>query len=294
MYSNIAANKRKSVLLILIFLVVIGAIGWIFGQIQNTPTIFIGVLIFALVYAALGYYFSARIALAMTGAKQIEKRDNPRLWRTVENLAITAGLPMPKVYIINDPAPNAFATGHNPDDAAIAATTGLLDMLDNNELEGVIAHELSHVGNYDIRVMGLVIVLVTVIAFLSDIFLRMTIWGGNDSNKSGGLVILIGLAVAIIAPLIAMLLRLAVSRQREYLADSSGILLTRYPEGLQSALEKIGSYKKPMKQASNATAHLFFANPLKGKSAKGLSHLFSTHPPIEKRIQRLQEAGRGL
>lgn len=294
MYSQITANKRKTVILLLSFIVLISALGWVFGQIQNTPTLFVAVLIFALVYAGLGYYFSAKIALAMTGAKPIEKKDNPRLWRTVENLAITAGLPMPKVYIIEDSSLNAFATGRNPDNAAVAATTGLLDMLDDSELEGVIAHELSHVGNYDIRVMGLVIVLVTIIAFVSDIFLRMMIWGDQDNRGGGAVLILIGIAAAVIAPLVATLLRLAVSRQREYLADSSGVLLTRYPDGLARALEKIGASKQPMKRASNATAHLFIANPLRGRAAKGLSHLFATHPPMEERVKRLRESGRGL
>lgn len=294
MYTQISANKRKTLILIASFIILISAVGWVFSQIQNTPVVFIGVLIFAVVYAGLGYYFSAKIALALTGAKSIEKRDNPRLWRLVENLAITSGLPMPKVYIIDDAAPNAFATGRNPDNASVAATTGLLDMMEDDELEGVIAHEMSHIGNYDIRVMSIVIVLVTIVAFVSDIFLRMMIWGDNDNRGSNPAILLIGIGVAILAPILAMLLRMAVSRQREYLADSSGVLLTRYPDGLARALEKIGSYKRPMRRASNATAHLFIANPLKGKAAKGLSRLFSTHPPVEERVKRIREAGGGL
>jgi heat shock protein HtpX len=295
-YSHVAANKRKTVLLILVFMVLIGSLGWVFAEVQGTYAIFVGVLIFAVVYAFIGYYASAKIALALSGAKPIEKKDAPRLYRIVENLSITAGLPMPKVYMINDLAPNAFATGRDPKNAAVAATTGILDLLDDKELEGVMAHEMSHVGNYDIRVMGVVLVLVTVIALLSDIFMRMMWFGGgrrNDRGGGGGALVLVGILAAVIAPLIATLLKLAVSRKREYLADASGALLTRYPEGLASALEKIGSYSSPMRHASSATAHLFFANPLKNKQGKegGFAHLFSTHPPIAERVKRLQDMG---
>lgn len=297
MYSQVAANKRKTILLIIVFIILIGALGWVFAQVQGTPYIFIGVLIFAVVYSFIGYYASPKIALALSGAKPVSKKDAPKLYRTVENLSITAGLPMPKIYIINDPAPNAFATGRDPRNAAVAATTGILELLDDQELEGVMAHELSHVGNYDIRVMGIVLVLVTVIALLSDVFIRMMWFGGNrrGSRDSGGSALaVIGIVAAVLAPLIAMLLKLAVSRKREYLADASGTLLTRYPEGLASALEKIGSYNRPMKHASSATAHLFFANPLKDKKGgqkSGFAHLFSTHPPIEQRVKRLREMG---
>jgi heat shock protein HtpX len=277
-------------------MVLIGSLGWVFAEVQGTYAIFVGVLIFAVVYAFIGYYASAKIALALSGAKPIEKKDAPRLYRIVENLSITAGLPMPKVYMINDLAPNAFATGRDPKNAAVAATTGILDLLDDKELEGVMAHEMSHVGNYDIRVMGVVLVLVTVIALLSDIFMRMMWFGGgrrNDRGGGGGALVLVGILAAVIAPLIATLLKLAVSRKREYLADASGALLTRYPEGLASALEKIGSYSSPMRHASSATAHLFFANPLKNKQGKegGFAHLFSTHPPIAERVRRLQDMG---
>jgi heat shock protein HtpX len=277
-------------------MILIGSLGWVFAEVQGTYAIFVGVLIFAVVYAFIGYYASAKIALALSGAKPIEKKDAPRLYRIVENLSITAGLPMPKVYMINDLAPNAFATGRDPKNAAVAATTGILDLLDDKELEGVMAHEMSHVGNYDIRVMGVVLVLVTVIALLSDIFMRMMWFGGgrrNDRGGGGGALVLVGILAAVIAPLIATLLKLAVSRKREYLADASGALLTRYPEGLASALEKIGSYSSPMRHASSATAHLFFANPLKNKQGKegGFAHLFSTHPPIAERVKRLQDMG---
>lgn len=294
MYSQVDANKRKTILLILSFILFVGAIGWVFAQAMDSFGLTIGVLIGALIYAFIGYYASAQIALSLSGAKEITKADLPRLWRTVENLSITSGLPMPKVYIIEDAAPNAFATGRDPEHAAVAATTGLLDMLDDNELQGVIAHEMSHIGNYDIRVMGVVLVLVTVIAVISDVFMRMLWFRDSDSRSSAnGIFLAIGVVAAIIAPLIAMLLKLAVSRKREYLADASGALLTRYPEGLASALEKIGSYNHPMRRASSATAHLFFANPLKNNRGEesGFAHLFSTHPPIGERVKRLRNMG---
>lgn len=294
MYSQVASNKRKTLLLILSFVVFVGLIGWVFAQALDNFGLTIGVLIGAVIYAFIGYYASARIALSLSGAKEISSKDQPRLWRTVENLSITAGLPMPKVYIIDDPAPNAFATGRDPQHAAVAASTGLLDMLDDTELQGVMAHELSHVGNYDIRVMGVVLVLVTVIAVISDIFMRMMWFRDSDSRGNGNAIFLaIGLLAAVIAPLIAMFLKLSVSRGREYLADASGALLTRYPEGLASALEKIGSYNRPMRHASSATAHLFFANPLKNRRGEesGFAHLFSTHPPIAERVRRLRDMG---
>ena len=294
MYSEISANKRKTFFLIVFFIAIMGGFGWIIAQIQGNPALFIGIAVFAVVYAWIGYYNSDKIALALSGAKRVNKKDAPKLYRTVENLSITAGLPMPRVYIINDPAPNAFATGRNPQNAAVAATTGLLEMLEDGELEGVIAHELSHVGNYDIRVMALIIVLVTIIVYLSDIFLRMTFWGGHRGRDRGGnaALLLVGKAVAVIAPLIAMLLRLAVSRKREYLADASGAMLTRYPDGLASALKKIATYPEPMQKASSATAHLFFTNPLKDKQHRRMfASLFSTHPPVGERIKRLKKMG---
>ncbi len=295
MYSAIAANKRKSLLLIFVFILLISGIGWVFSQLQGTPAIFIGVAVFAVLYAWFGYYTSASIALWLTGAKPVSKKQAPQLYRIVENLTITAGLPMPGVYIINDPAPNAFATGRDPKHAAVAVTTGLLEMLEDEELEGVIAHELSHVGNYDIRLMAIVLALVTIIVYVSDFFLRMTFWGfDDDSGRGSNPLVLVGaIALALLAPLVAMLMQLAVSRKREYLADASGSLLTRFPDGLARALRKIDSYPKDMRHASTATAHLFFANPLRGKRGTGwIARLFSTHPPVEDRIKRLQQMGR--
>lgn len=227
------------------------------------------------------------MAMALNGAHPIIKKDNPRLWRIVENLAITEGLPMPKVYLIDDPSPNAFATGRNPHHAIVGATSGLLEIMDDKELEGVIAHEIGHVKNYDIRVSLIAFALVAVISILSDIMLRIAWY--NDDEDTGKITFILGIAGAILAPIVATMIQLAISRRREYLADASGALSTRYPEGLAGALSKIGAYKKPMKKQNASTAHLFFANPLKKGS---ISALFSTHPPIEDRIKKLTEMGR--
>jgi heat shock protein HtpX len=287
-YSQIAANKRKTVLLMVFFIGLVAALGWTFGEYTGQPYITPYVLIGAAVYALITYYAGSKMALAINGAKQIEKKDNPRLWRIVENLAITEGLPMPKVYIINDPA-NAFATGRNPKTAAVAATTGILEIMDDKELEGVMAHELGHVKNYDIRVSMIAFALVAVISILADIMLRMTFFRSRDSNNSAsGLILLLGIVGAILAPIIASLIQLAISRRREYLADATGALATRYPEGLASALEKIGAYGSGMRRQNASTAHLFFANPLKKGS---IATMFSTHPPVADRVRRLREMG---
>lgn len=226
----------------------------------------------------------------MNGAKEIKKSDNPRLWRIVENLSITNGMPMPKVYIIEDAAPNAFATGRNPEHAIVGATTGILDILNDSELEGVMAHELGHVKNYDIRVSLVAFALVAVISIMADIMLRLTFYRGSDNDDNNStLFFVIGIAGAILAPIVATLLQLAISRRREYLADATGALTTRYPEGLASALKKIGSHSRPMQKQNPSTAHLFFTNPLKRGT---LAALFSTHPPINDRIARLNEMGR--
>ena len=239
------------------------------------------------------YYFSDQVVLSASGAKQIEKKDNPELYRIVENLAIGNGTPMPKLHIIDDPSPNAFATGRDPKHASVAVTSGLLDKLNKSELEGVIAHELSHVKNYDIRMMAIAAELVGFIALVADLFMRGLLWGGikNESrdNRAQGLFLILGLLFAIIAPVVATLIQLAVSRKREFLADASGALLTRYPEGLASALEKISSDSRPLHSATSATAHLFIDNPFKKKGFHGwFMKLFSTHPPIEERIKILR------
>lgn len=292
MYNQIAANKRKTTLLIFLFLVFIIGIAWFadvyFGY--NYSLVAIAVIISGAM-TLVSYFAGDKIALASSGAKEIQAADNPYVWRLVENLAITAGLPMPKVYIIPSPALNAFATGRDPKHASIAVTTGLVEALENEELEGVIAHELSHIQNYDIRVMTIVVVLVGAIAILSDMFFRARLFGhGDNDNRGGGqlggILAILGIILIVLSPIIAEIIKLAISRRREYLADASGALLTRYPEGLARALEKISLSHTPLATANTATAHLFISNPLKGKN---ISKIFSTHPPIEDRIQRLRE-----
>lgn len=285
MYSNIASNKRRSALLLSLFVVILVALAWFFAAFfgaskQTTNLIIAG----ALVYALMNYFFSARATLAMVGGKQIKKADNPELYRIVENLAITEGLPTPKIYIIEDPALNAFATGRNPEHASVAVTSGLLSALNKQELEGVMAHEMGHVKNYDIRVMLMAFAMVATVGLLSDLIIRST-WfmGGDDDNN--GVFSLVGIIFALIAPFIAIVIQLAVSRQREFLADSTGALTTRYPEGLASALRKIEANGSVMKRQSATTAHFFFANPIK-KGA--IAKFFSTHPPIDERIKRLE------
>ncbi|PID31649.1 zinc metalloprotease HtpX [Candidatus Saccharibacteria bacterium] len=286
MYKAIAANKRNTVLIMAIFVGVVAAIGWaisaVYGNTSITPWVMLG----AAVYALIQYFAASKLAVAMTGAKQIEKRDDPRLWRTVENLSITTGMPMPKVYIIDDPAPNAFATGRDPQHAIVAATTGLLDIMDKRELEAVMAHELGHVRNYDIRVMMIAFGLVSAIGILSDIALRMLWFGGDSDNRSSNpFAIVVGIVVIILAPLMAVLIQAAISRQREYLADATGAMTTRDPEAMASALEKLQQYARPMKRTSTATAHLFISNPLKSGT---IANMFSTHPPLDERIKRLR------
>lgn len=287
MYNAIAANKRNTVIVMAVFVGIIGAIGWalstMYGNSYITPYVMAGAGIYALVQ----YFLASKLAVMSTGAQEIQKKDNPRMYRMVENLAITEGMPMPKVYIINDPAPNAFATGRDPKHALIAATTGLLNIMDDKELEGVLAHELAHVKNYDIRVSMIAFGLVSAIGLLTDIALRMMFFGGgdNDNRNVPPQMYIIGLVIIILAPVAAFLVQMAVSRQREYLADATGAMTTRYPEGLASALEKLQQHSQPMQKQHTATAHLFFNNPLK----KGfLSNLFSTHPPLDQRIKRLR------
>ncbi|MAG11527.1 MAG: zinc metalloprotease HtpX [Parcubacteria group bacterium] len=290
MYSQIDSNKRKTWILIFIFLLFLAGVGYAFGVYMGEPIV--GLIlagIAGLIMTLVSLYKGDKVALATAGAKQISKKDNAYVYNMVENLAITAGLPMPKVYIIHDPAINAFATGRDPKHASVAVTTGAIDTLENEELEGVLAHELSHIQNYDIRIMTVVIVLVGLIALISDLLLRMHIWGGRHRDKNGsGWLILVGILLAILSPIIANIIKLAISRKREYLADASGSLLTRYPEGLAKALEKIHKQNKPMQRANNATAHLFLSSPF-GSVRKGLSKLFATHPPIEDRIKVLRK-----
>ncbi len=287
MYTQIASNKRRSLLLVLGFIVLVGGLDYLLSRVFGQPSYFVPILIVAVIYAAISYFFSAQIALSMSGAREVEKKDAPELYRIVENLAITAGLPMPKVYIINDASPNAFATGRDPGHAVVAVTAGILERLEKTELEGVIAHEFSHVGNYDIRFMALVTALVAVVSVIADLLLRLSFWGGDDREEGNNqLFLILGIVGAILAPLVAAVIQFAVSRQREYLADSSGALLTRYPEGLARALEKISEADQPMARANSATAPLYIANPLKGRSLAGL---FDTHPPIAERVKRLRQ-----
>lgn len=292
MYRAIAANKRNTVFIILLFIAIIGALGLLASYIYHDISIVIITLVIASAYAVFQYFLASSQALSLSGAREIHKADNPRLYRIVENLSITTGTPMPRVYIVNDPAPNAFATGRDPQHAVVAATTGILDLLDDRELEGVMAHELGHVRNYDIRVSMIVFGLVVAVGFISDIFLRFSFFGGrNNNNNSGGgnpVILVIGLAAMIIAPLVAAVVQAAISRQREYLADATGALTTRDPEGLAEALEKLGQYGRPMIRQNSTMAHMWIADPTK----PGLmSRLFSTHPPIADRVARLEASG---
>jgi heat shock protein HtpX len=280
-------------MLMSLFTIVIVVLGYVFGAWAGEANLGIGIAVIAsVVMTLIGYFQGDSVALHASGAKAIEKRDHPELYRSVENLAITAGIPTPKIYVIEDTAANAFATGRDPKHASVAVTTGLLRMLDKQELEGVLSHELSHVKNFDIRVMTIVVVLVGVILLLSDWMLRSFFFGRGDRDRdssSTGVFLVIGIALAILSPLFAELIKLAVSRQREYLADASGVLLTRYPDGLTRALKKIAAQDQPLQRANHATAHLFLANPFDPHVTKKFEQLFSTHPPIEERIARLKK-----
>lgn len=286
MYKAIAANKRNTVLIMAVFVAIITGIGWIVSYFFGDTSITLWVLIGALIYAGIQYFAAGSLAVAMTGAVQIEKKDNPRLYRTVENLAITLGMPTPKVYIINDPAPNAFATGRNPQHAIVAATTGLIELMDDRELTAVMAHEMGHVQNYDIRVSMIAFGLVSVIGILSDIVLRMLFFGDNRRESSNPFVLIVGVIVIVLAPIIAAIVQMAVSRQREYLADATGAMTTRDSEAMASALGKLLQFGRPMQKQNSATAQLFLNDPLKPSF---FSKLFSSHPPLEERIKRLNE-----
>ncbi len=289
LYTNQDANKRKTWALMLTFLLVVIGLGWSFSYIFANPGILYIAVFLAVAMNIGGYWYSDKLALMTSGAKPAMETEFRELHRIVENLSIAAGIPKPKVYVMNDPAPNAFATGRDPEHAAVAVTTGLLSMMEKSELEGVIAHELSHIGNRDTLIMTVVVVLLGFVTLLSDFFIRMQFFGGgrDRDNQIGVFMMIAGFALAIFAPIIAQLIQLAISRKREFLADSSGALLTRYPEGLASALTKIGAYTNPMKKANNATAHLFISNPFGAQAFKGIHRLFMTHPPIEQRVKAL-------
>jgi heat shock protein HtpX len=285
MYKAISANKRNTVIIMAVFVGIVGAIGWAISNVYGNQSIALWVVGVALVYALIQYFMASKLAVAMSGAVEIEKKDNPRLYRIVENLTITTGMPMPKVYVINDPAPNALATGRDPQHAIVAATTGIMEIMSDRELEAVMAHEISHVRNYDIRVSMIAFGLVSAIGILSDIALHMFVFSDRRESNSNPIVLVVGIVLIILAPIIAAIVQLAVSRQREYLADASGVLTTRDTEGLASALEKLKDHGRPMERQSTSTAHLFFNNPLKSGF---FSKLFSTHPPLDERIARLR------
>jgi len=273
----------------LFFIVVIG-VGWVFSQVYGNPSILVVFVVISIVMNIWAYWFSDKLVLKMYRAIPVTNESHPDLYNIVENLSITAGLPMPKLYIIPDQQPNAFATGRNKEHAAVAVTEGLLQILNRTELEGVIAHELSHIGNKDMLLSTVVVVLVGLLSLVSDFFLRTRLFGHSDSrdNRAGAILMIIGLVFAILSPIIATLIQLAISRKREFLADASGALLTRYPEGLASALEKIHSHSaQPMQRANNATAHLFISNPF-GGTKKAFSKMFMTHPPVEERVKALR------
>ena len=292
LYTHADSNIRKTWLYLTGFLIFIILIAWIISYFLNTYIILWIAVIYSFLMSFFSYWYSDKIVLAMNGAKLIEKKDNPELYRLVENLCITAGLPFPKIYIIDEVQPNAFATGRNPKHGVIAVTKGLLQRLERTELEGVIAHELSHIGNKDALLQTIVVVLTGVVVIITDLFFRISFYGSrrsNRNNKAGTIMFFIALALAILAPLFATLIKLAISRKREFLADASGALLTRYPEGLARALEKISQDPNPMKKANNSIAHLFISSPFRGKQSQSfLTKMFLTHPPVEERTKALR------
>lgn len=289
LYSRADSNIRKTWLLITFFLFLVIGLSWLFSYILEDQSILLIGSVFSIVFSFSSYWFSDKIVLTISGAKLIEKQDNPELYRLVENLCISAGLLLPKIYIINDNQPNAFATGRDENHAVIAVTQGLLEKLERTELEGVIAHELSHIGNKDMLLGSVMVALFGLVSNLSNYFLRINFRssGKRDSKNKNSIILILGVVIAILAPFVASLVRFAISRQREFLADASAGLLTRYPEGLALALEKISVYPKSLKSASSATSHLYIANPLREKGS--ISNLFMTHPPIEERIRVLRE-----
>jgi len=292
LYTQVASNRRKTSLYLLVYVVLIIALGGVISWYYGSPDILLIAAVISIVLGWVSYYHSDSIALMVSRAEPLEQTANPELYKTVENLTITAGLPMPQIYFINDTAINTFATGRDPQHAAIAVTTGALDRLNQNELAGVLAHELSHIGNEDIRLSSMVAVMAGLIALISDLFLRNMFWGrsrDSDNNSQAALIgMVIALVLAVLAPIAATLIQLAISRKREFMADASGVLLTRYPEGLISALRKIEADTEPLEAANRGTAHMYFSNPLKGKN---FASLFDTHPPVEERIAALEQGG---
>jgi heat shock protein HtpX len=286
MYEQISSNKRRTVVLLVVFLAFLWGFAAIISKAVGQPDLLFIIGILSIAYSIFSYFRGSKLALAVNGAKEIQKSDDPRLWRTVENMSIAYGLPMPKVYIMDDPAPNAFSTGHDPEHSAVCATSGLLQIMNDTELQGVIAHELGHIKDYDIRVNTLAFALVGVISLIADLFLRISFFGGDDRENNNQLFLVLAIVAAVLAPLAATLLQLSISRRREYLADATGALTTRYPEGLAEALEKIEQTGSATIKQNTSTAHMFFVNPLKGHS---ILNLFSTHPPIEDRIKALKE-----
>ena len=291
LYTQQASNTRRTWLLMAVFLAIVVALGYLISFYYNNQAILYIAIIFSLGMNFASYWWSDKIVLSLAGAKPADHDSNTELYHIVENLSIAAGLPMPRVYIIEDPAPNAFATGRDKKHAVVAVTSGLLAMLNKNELEGVIAHELSHIGNRDILLSSVIVVLVGLIAILADMFIRTRfIFGSrNEKSEAGGILAIVGIVFIVLSPIIATIIQLAISRQREFLADTDGALLTRYPEGLASALEKIGNYNQPMIKASNAMAHLYITNPFGSRAMKGVAKLFMTHPPIEERVAKLRQ-----
>jgi len=293
LYTQAESNIRKTWILMTGFLVLIILLGWLFSNIFDSQAILSFAIIFSILTSFFSYWYSDKVVLALSKAKPIEKKDNPELYRLVENLCITAGLPLPKIYILEESQPNAFATGRDKNHAVIAVTRGLLEKLERAELEGVIAHELSHIGNKDMLLQTMVVILAGIVAMLSNFFLRISFRGGgrrSSRDSSGAILAVIGIIAAILAPIAATLIRLAISRKREFLADASGVLLTRYPEGLISALEKISADPNNLRVANDSTSHLYIASPLRGEEKTSWFHkLFMTHPPIEERIKALKQ-----
>jgi heat shock protein HtpX len=289
LYSQQSKNVTKTWLLMAVFFVVVILFGWFFSLYYGNPNILYFFVIFSILMNFFSYWFSDKIVLTLAGAKEAKREEYFDLYTSVENLAITAGLPMPKVYVVQDPAPNAFATGRDKNHAVVCATTGLLGILDKAELEGVIAHELSHIGNRDMLLSTVVVVLVGFVTILADVFTRSVFFGGHrsDDHKGNGILVIVGIILSILAPIFALLIQLAISRKREFLADASGALLTRYPEGLASALKKISQYSRPMNRQSSAIAHLYIADPKGSSFGKKVANLFATHPRVEDRIQAL-------